>query len=843
MEQLQLRRVAHAAVAAVKLLESNSNTSGINATILTDINTIDTTKHNIVNTAHISSNSTTHKALNIGSCSSSNSNCNENMTNDKVYSNSANNVNDDLLFSSQQSSLDNTSNPDKLKLNLFCNNKKQVLYIKRRLSDSQATKSNLFKTDNEDPHSVKSFTMESLSTVQQQQYNPKNLTEQPKTSLSLSIDDNLSSLKSKTPLGFRSISKSVSADSLSNSKQIACFSRFNSESSNVGLKSVANCSDTLSKQLVDIPSLPENDAHLTRKCKSGDLINTSNICADARCASSKLTLKNKLETLIAHNAYLVKTNRNLSRQNAKLKKEKQLQEDSFHTVFNIDQMEVMRKKSTRGWNWSNETINTALKLKISCGIAGYEELIKQHYPLPSLRTLQRRLADAARTDDRDLPFNLSVNPNNTPTHKTSPRGNLLQSSNISSNSQIANNYSDDEVQISAHSSKNICDEKANVTLCRVNTAGYDDAISQDKIVLPVEMQELFENTTEDDFSAAINNLESAPLQCLEAELLCEDLQSVEAPLSSSLPSSLLDMDKERMKKDITSQLIHTHQNNQSLEHFPSNLIPNNPPLHFASLPCTIHNQFSSHLKEIPIHSRIVPNEVESNPPPRKDVFKTNYSEGCEGSRPLLPLEPLLMSQSSLQTLQTHIQPPNYRSLSMSSENIVSSEPPRKIVIRTRSTRALSEIMEPSTGHLSPTQHRLNTPSDATSKLEEILANPTLESNNSNQLQYDKYDQLFGNPYPRKFNQKDSLFQSAGDSLFESLNIESSQFQISSLSSMNFLSNFSLPTSPSMLTDDAIGSQVSDQLIDSSSVQGKSDKFLLDNLTLDNSLNGDDTNLT
>lgn len=59
--------------------------------------------------------------------------------------------------------------------------------------------------------------------------------------------------------------------------------------------------------------------------------------------------------------------------------------------FNKDQILAMRCKSTKFKKWSNSTITKALKLKSACGNSGYEELIKQKIPLPSLRTLIRRL--------------------------------------------------------------------------------------------------------------------------------------------------------------------------------------------------------------------------------------------------------------------------------------------------------------------------------------------------------------------------------------------------------------------------------------------------------------------
>lgn len=43
--------------------------------------------------------------------------------------------------------------------------------------------------------------------------------------------------------------------------------------------------------------------------------------------------------------------------------------------------------------WSHETIKRALQMKLICGSNGYEELIRQKIPLPSLRTLRRKLED------------------------------------------------------------------------------------------------------------------------------------------------------------------------------------------------------------------------------------------------------------------------------------------------------------------------------------------------------------------------------------------------------------------------------------------------------------------
>lgn len=63
----------------------------------------------------------------------------------------------------------------------------------------------------------------------------------------------------------------------------------------------------------------------------------------------------------------------------------------LYSIFSHDQVNALKRKSTKFMKWSNVTVQKALKLKFSCGSNGYEELLKQQIPLPSLRTLRRRL--------------------------------------------------------------------------------------------------------------------------------------------------------------------------------------------------------------------------------------------------------------------------------------------------------------------------------------------------------------------------------------------------------------------------------------------------------------------
>lgn len=62
------------------------------------------------------------------------------------------------------------------------------------------------------------------------------------------------------------------------------------------------------------------------------------------------------------------------------------------SIFNEDQIQTLMTKK-RNRNWSHKTIQRALQFKFVCGRSGYDHLIQQGYPFPSLRTLRRKLED------------------------------------------------------------------------------------------------------------------------------------------------------------------------------------------------------------------------------------------------------------------------------------------------------------------------------------------------------------------------------------------------------------------------------------------------------------------
>lgn len=66
---------------------------------------------------------------------------------------------------------------------------------------------------------------------------------------------------------------------------------------------------------------------------------------------------------------------------------------ALQSVFTDCQIKALFSKQRCVRTWSHDTIKRALQLKFVCGTNGYNELIRQGYPLPNARTLQRRIED------------------------------------------------------------------------------------------------------------------------------------------------------------------------------------------------------------------------------------------------------------------------------------------------------------------------------------------------------------------------------------------------------------------------------------------------------------------
>ena len=64
-------------------------------------------------------------------------------------------------------------------------------------------------------------------------------------------------------------------------------------------------------------------------------------------------------------------------------------------LFNPNQLCALSRKSTRGMAWDVGSIKKGMQLRFACGAKGYEVILQQGYPLPSARTIQRRMKNIA----------------------------------------------------------------------------------------------------------------------------------------------------------------------------------------------------------------------------------------------------------------------------------------------------------------------------------------------------------------------------------------------------------------------------------------------------------------
>lgn len=160
----------------------------------------------------------------------------------------------------------------------------------------------------------------------------------------------------------------------------------------------------------NLTSLPVDTTTSQSSLEPSELLSGTSSSEDPSSILEKLTKK---ERLILYGKLLKKKKLLLRRYKNKLKyastkiktlekkikaiEERTTSEEAkiLHKLFKKDQITALKKKSrnvsTKFMRWSNETVMKGLQLKFQCGNSGYEELLKQNFPFPSVRTLQRRL--------------------------------------------------------------------------------------------------------------------------------------------------------------------------------------------------------------------------------------------------------------------------------------------------------------------------------------------------------------------------------------------------------------------------------------------------------------------
>lgn len=64
---------------------------------------------------------------------------------------------------------------------------------------------------------------------------------------------------------------------------------------------------------------------------------------------------------------------------------------TIEQLLNADQIQLLQCQYKKIPKWCNASLTKAYQLKFACGYSGYRELLNQGFPLPSLRTLNRKL--------------------------------------------------------------------------------------------------------------------------------------------------------------------------------------------------------------------------------------------------------------------------------------------------------------------------------------------------------------------------------------------------------------------------------------------------------------------
>jgi len=141
--------------------------------------------------------------------------------------------------------------------------------------------------------------------------------------------------------------------------------------------------------------LTENDKvqeeHSSVSLLNMQRVNNSNkLCNKCSTYSNKIkTLKKNLHQKSINFHNLKQKYRKVLNDIQKLKQGKANSENSISQFLTKDQIKFMGVKKMQKWH--NKTIKKALQLKFSCGQTGYNTLLKQNYPLPSIRTLNRKI--------------------------------------------------------------------------------------------------------------------------------------------------------------------------------------------------------------------------------------------------------------------------------------------------------------------------------------------------------------------------------------------------------------------------------------------------------------------
>ncbi|XP_018407689.1 PREDICTED: uncharacterized protein LOC108783587 [Cyphomyrmex costatus] len=173
---------------------------------------------------------------------------------------------------------------------------------------------------------------------------------------------------------------------------------FNDEVHTAPSVTIFENSSNVSLPIVTVTSLEEANSKLQNALLQSEQAKEEIERIKIRAKQTEIKLKkanaiilklDKSKTLLKRNA------RKLMDENKKLAQKIRILQTSknidIRKILNDDQVTALNEQNPRSLKWSNNTIIKALRLKMSCGSTGYTELLNQNIPLPSERTLRRKL--------------------------------------------------------------------------------------------------------------------------------------------------------------------------------------------------------------------------------------------------------------------------------------------------------------------------------------------------------------------------------------------------------------------------------------------------------------------
>ncbi|XP_061786696.1 uncharacterized protein [Nerophis lumbriciformis] len=146
----------------------------------------------------------------------------------------------------------------------------------------------------------------------------------------------------------------------------------------------------------DTPDSPDETIHTFAPCspKSAPGVAESSLVSAESTSRSAESRNERLKKMTTEISRLKKLLAKERREKRKLLQQQSNLEVNISKVFNRDQLGKLKQASPRGMKWSAETIKKGLQLKVACGATGYEALLSQNLPLPSARSLRRRLHES-----------------------------------------------------------------------------------------------------------------------------------------------------------------------------------------------------------------------------------------------------------------------------------------------------------------------------------------------------------------------------------------------------------------------------------------------------------------